>query len=209
MSENKPTKSIEHIRKVASTMDIDYDHKTHEFTQYSNDRFLLQELLMHYQQALDKIKELENDLKMCREIGVEMQREVNRALSKENEALKAECERLKKELEERQVCPACGEEVDYKDKIRMSHDIRIYESKISLLEQDLESEKRSHQISNDSSNEYITELKQQNEELIEALESARCCVSTYRMQTYSRAASRELAKIDELLAEFKDGEVKE
>lgn len=40
-------------------------------------------------------RQLQNDLKMALEIGVEMQREVNKKLSVENEQLKAECERLK------------------------------------------------------------------------------------------------------------------
>lgn len=60
-SEIKPIKSIEHIRKIASIMDIDYDVKTGEFTQYSNDRFVIQEMLMHYQQAMDEVNKLKDE----------------------------------------------------------------------------------------------------------------------------------------------------
>lgn len=48
--------------------------------------------------------------------------------------------------------------------------LKNLEQKISLLEQDLESEKRSHQITKDSSNEYITELHNDLKKLREALE---------------------------------------
>lgn len=42
-------------------MDIDYDVKTGEFTQFSNDRFVIQEMLMHYQQAMDEVNKLKDE----------------------------------------------------------------------------------------------------------------------------------------------------
>lgn len=48
--------------------------------------------------------------------------------------------------------------------------VEIFETKISLLEQDLESEKRSHRITMDSCNEYVEELKNEISTLTRALE---------------------------------------
>lgn len=54
-------------------------------------------------EEITKLKEenetLSKDLKMCREIGVEMQREVNRKLSVENEKLKKSRDVLRKAVE--------------------------------------------------------------------------------------------------------------
>jgi len=93
-------------------------------------------------------------------------------------ALKAECERLKEELEERQVCPACGEEFDYKDKIRMSHDIRIYEAKITELAEQvakLSAESRLHdtivtQLQR-GHKAYTDKIESENSDFREALDS--------------------------------------
>lgn len=86
-----------------------------------------------YQQALDKIAELE----------------------KKNEEFIKKIEELK-------------HDINNENSLKLSSDIWLKE-KISLLEQDLESEKRSHQITKDSSNDYIMELKLDNTKMISAL----------------------------------------
>ena len=60
---------LKKIRRISSTMDIDYDPKTNEFTQYSNDRFLLQELLMLYDEQQKENERLKEALKAYEEGG--------------------------------------------------------------------------------------------------------------------------------------------
>lgn len=84
------------------------------------------------QKQSDKIKELEAEAKQRFEnetLNIKSLRDLYEDKIKELEA----------ELKERQVCHACGEEIYYKSKIILAHDIRVYEDNIKDLHSDLKS----------------------------------------------------------------------
>lgn len=121
-SESKPKEYLQHIS-------MGHSYKIDEIPSYRNLNDYIHVIeFKAYQQALDKIAELEKEIA---------------GWKVKNDTLKWD-----------KVNPA----------------FEALETKISLLEQDLESEKISHRITKDSGNEYVDELKQQNEELIVALE---------------------------------------